>query len=454
MNSAKTNSKENFYFCKEIIEELIVGIYYNLEDYSRLSKIPNATETSSANGFEKAIERGLKEIDIISKFKIKHFRENSRCKDTEVELSKKTYLYQVRINQQHIWNQCGYHMAYTLLFFTRFFKTGSLRSINNLISKTSFWQFKTNIRDFINNYALKHNYNQSKYPWDYKTIDQGDYERIFHATLTKHHPLYIETFKSTPYCYVRTDYIEMQFGRYITDFPQLTKLQYKITQFINYKSQWPKVFNLQLAITNHWVGFSCVFYQDKKLFFYFDSNNDDILGKSSEFIEKFVKKRSEERKNRYKFGPRVWNDFKMLCHIKSREDIQIITRVLPQVFLGAESLFNHPFRYFFLQNYKTDWKPLIINPLEIILNNPTEAKNHLLKNLGELKTFVYQLKKYVKVADMLKSDNKRELVKIWKNDYDILIKGLKYIQRYIRGREMLKNLKKAREYFLMGNLNL
>lgn len=451
---------------KDIIEELISEVGTKLSPFQYAGYVPNPSSFSDS-GTEISNE---KFIEVIKTLPLKSQSLILEGKDgkglikrvsgaTIVSSKKQIVLNHIKIADQHVYNLCGYHNAHTMVFLTKMFKLGTLRcsdyvqreAIDHLIQETSrrincsvsFWQFHINLTRFLVEYAKKARKDVRSYPWKKTDCLYGDYERVYHQVFLNHLPLYQEVYASyTKEFKIHHCKLQLQFGKFITDFSETQDIQDQIDEFRSSNGPRRKLFLLKVAVTNHWVGFSIFKIEDQIIFLYFDSRDEDNLGWSLAQIEESVRKEDERR--RATNHPRIWNDFKKLCHIKSREDIQTICKLIPRVFMGSKSLFDHNFEGHFISTYELNWRKDLLFPLAKMrgeLEVGSDILGFLFENFGELKSFVREFAYFFHLLDYLSEKNLRLLFVIFLECRGVLDRCLKYLKkvRYGKSREVFKN---------------
>lgn len=69
--------------------------------------------------------------------------------------------------------------------------------------------------------------------------------------------------------------------------------------------------------------------------------------------------------------------------------------MLPLIFMGKMSFFDHNFNQFFLRKYEQFWRKNILFPLCAMKGErESEVPDFLLKNFGELKSFISEFHFY------------------------------------------------------------
>lgn len=228
--------------------------------------------------------------------------------------------------------------------------------------------------------------------------------------------------------------IEMQFGRFITDFDNLMIIQKQVDQFMdNLRSKPFKIFAFQLACTCHWVGLMVVVVNGQMFFYYFDSKNVNSYGLDREQIEKKVDEIDEER---VKAGKTAWTPFKKQCQIMSLGDINILLKLIPGMFMRQTNIYEHVFKTNFKEQFETYWYPSIVKPLEAY-NSSNLIHNHLVDMLGDLKTFIHYFVHLAKGHEYLSNEVKEEVLQVYLQVFTTLDRCLGQISRYKKGREVI-----------------
>ena len=73
-------------------------------------------------------------------------------------------------------------------------KTGDPYFLERISDKKVFWQFHTCIKKWLHEYAKKSDRDTTTYPWNYYSIEFGDYERVYNQVLHTNHGLFIDAF--------------------------------------------------------------------------------------------------------------------------------------------------------------------------------------------------------------------------------------------------------------------
>lgn len=141
-------------------------------------------------------------------------------------------LRQLKVVQQIVYNLCGYHAIFSLIQFASYIKTGDTYFLERMLDKKVFYQFHTLTKKFLHAYGKKTGQNNSTYPWDYKSIEFGDYERTYNDCLHLHHGLYLDVFQNETNCLLKSRTLQFQFGRFVTSTEELTQFQYEINEFL------------------------------------------------------------------------------------------------------------------------------------------------------------------------------------------------------------------------------
>lgn len=282
--------------------------------------------------------------------------------------------------------------------------------------------------------AQGNNYDRSKYPWRPADIKHGDYERIYDTYFDRMNPQYQSTYSSSDMMDVSKATIEMQFGRFITDFDTLMIIQKKVDAFMqNLRSKPFKVFAFQLACTCHWVGLMVVVVNGQMFFYYFDSKNVDCYGLDRDQIEEKV---SEIDRERVKAGKTPWSPFKVQCQVMSLGDINILLKLIPAMFMRETNIYEHVFKTNFQEQYQEYWYPTIVKPMETYSNN-TLIHDHLVTYLGDLKTFMHYFVHMARGHEYLAVETKESLIEVYLQVFATLDRCLKTISRYKKGREIM-----------------
>lgn len=238
---------------------------------------------------------------------------------------------------------------------------------------------------------------------------------------------------------VRRATIEMQFCRFITGFDDLMKIQQQVDEFMADLSSKPiKIFAFQLACTCHWVSLMVVVVNRQLFFYYFDSKNLDCYNLTEEQIWEKINQVNEERK-RNKVKPE-WNDFKILCQVNCLKDINILVKLLPDMFLKKTTIYDHILATSFKSQYVEYWKPSIVDPLENLRKMPERqlVYNHLVAFLGDLKTFIHYLESISHGHHFLSTASKNYFLEVYIEIQYLLDKCLPSINGFRKGREILQ----------------
>jgi hypothetical protein len=91
-------------------------------------------------------------------------------------------LRQLKVVQQIVYNLCGYHAIFSLIQFASYIKTGDTYFLSRMLDPKTFYQFHTLTKKFLHSHAKNTSQDQRTYPWDYKSIEFGDYERTYNET--------------------------------------------------------------------------------------------------------------------------------------------------------------------------------------------------------------------------------------------------------------------------------
>ena len=275
--------------------------------------------------------------------------------------------------------------------------------------------------------------------------EHGDYERIYDQVFQAYHPLYLATFEDTEHVEVRKRTIEMQFCRFITDFDALLELQREIDDFMKCLDSKPiKIFAFQLACTCHWVSLMAVVVKRQVFFYYFDSKNINCYGMNEDQIWNLIRDINEERKKTKKTS---WTDFKMQCQVQCLKDINILLKLLPDMFMKKNTMYDHILNTNFKEQYTTHWKPNIIDPLELLRVRPEKhlVHDHLCDTLGDLKTFVYYLAHLTNGHTYLSLESKEYFIEVYIEICHLLDRCLPSITRYRKGREVIDAWEAAKD---------
>lgn len=460
--------KESEIIAKEILEDLIKNTFNKTTEFKHTGYVPNPSSFSDSridhddDIFLQEIRKiPLKSQSIliespdgeISIKRVKHTSFNSTPDDIIIN--------HIKIANQHVYNLCGYHNAHTMVFLTKIFKLGILRcsdfvqkqaiqlllkeTSDRLNSSASFWQFHINLTNFLFMYAKKSGKDINCYPWKKYNCLYGDYERVYHQVFMKHLPLYKEIFASHSKEFkIYHCKLQLQFGKYVTDFHEQKDIQDKIDEFRSQSLPKRKLFLLKIAVTNHWVGFAISKIGEKIIFLYFDSRDEDNIGWTKEQIAEFIEKEHQRRIDIN--HERIWNDFHKLCHLKSREDIQTIAKLIPMAFMGKVSLFDHNFKNHFIPTYESNWRRNLLFPLTKMrgeLEIGSDILGFLFENFGELKSFVREFAYFFHLLDYLQENNLKVLFVIYLECRGVLDRCLKYLKKvkYGKSQEVFSNWK-------------
>lgn len=298
---------------------------------------------------------------------------------------------------------------------------------------------------FLEDLAVKNKCDRTKYPWRPSDLKHGDYERVYDLHFNKLHHLYHSTYANTDLLEIRKATLEMQFGRFITDFDSLMIIQKQVDQFMHSLRNKPfKLFAFQLACTCHWVGLIVVVVKGQMFFYYFDSKNVDCYGLNRDQIEEKVEEINRER---VKEGKVSWNPFKKQCQAQSMGDINILLKLVPQMFMRKANLYEHIFKTNFMDQYKDYWWPSIIKPLEKWTKKETGSMHdHLVEYLGDLKSFIHYFVHMAKGHEYFSDDIKEEVLAVYLEVFASLDKSLGTISRYKKGRELIELWNETKQY--------
>jgi hypothetical protein len=185
-----------------------------------------------------------------------------------------------------------------------------------------------------------------------------------------------------------------------------------------------------VAVTNHWVGFAACRISaapEKYAFFWFDSRDEDNLQWTKQQISDYIDKRHLEKIK--KKDPFQWKAFHIWSHKASREDITTASKMLPLVFMGKMSFFDHSFTQFFLTKYENHWRVTLLFPMCAMTGErEKEVLEHLLNNFGELKSFIGEFFYYFQLLEYLNADNLRTLFVLYLECEGVLTRCLKYLK--------------------------
>lgn len=297
---------------------------------------------------------------------------------------------------------------------------------------------------FLEDFAEANKLDRAKYPWKPADIKHGDYERKYDMVFNQHSPLYKSTYADSELVEVRKTTIEMQFGRFITDFDQLMLIQKQVDEFMHSLNRKPlKLFAFQLACTCHWVGLMVVAVHSQLFFYYFDSKNVNCYGLDADQIEKKVDEINEER---VREGKQPWNTFKKTCQIQSMGDINILMKLIPGMFLRKTNVYEHIFKTNFKQQYAEHWLPSIVKPLEECGRHElNKAHDHLVDVWGDLKTFLHYMLHMGKGHQYLSTDSKNEFLDVYLEIFAHFDRCLGTLSRYVKGRELVKTWEETKK---------
>ena len=276
---------------------------------------------------------------------------------------------------------------------------------------------------------------RTKYPWRPRDLKYGDYERVYDTIFNKRNPLYLSTYKDTELVEVRKVNIEMQFGRFITDFDDLMIIQKQIDTFMNHLDSKPiKLFAFQLACTCHWVSLLVAVVNKQIFFYYFDSKNIDCYGLNAEQIASLVNKINLERAQ---VGKPLWCEFKKTCQMESMKDINILLKLIPDIFMKKTSIYEYIFNTLFKGQYAEYWKPSIVAPLEKFKRTEMNlVHDHLVDYLGDLKTFIHYFYHLTHAHGYLTTESKEGMLEVYLECFALFDRCLPTISRYKKGREL------------------
>lgn len=325
---------------------------------------------------------------------------------------------QMTVLHQRISNLCGYHMSHNLINFLNYLKSiDRTEFLTNISSSASFWKYRRDLGRFLDQLAKRRGEDRTKYPWRQKDCLEGDYERRFDEVFSKSHPLFKSTFSSSPIMQVEKFTLELQFGRFITSFDSLIKMQEKVDAFLQEPTRTRrslsrpiKAFAFQIACTCHWVCMVVVFIKDQLFFFYFDSHNVSSLGLKTEAkIQELISKVNSERAQ---IGKKPWEGFNLQCQTESLKDINIAEDLIKGMFARQESVVEYLLEHNFKKQFLNLWEPHVLRPLDSLiksldkeyLNEVLRPKNnqtikfyedgiyiHLREKMGDLKSFLSTL---------------------------------------------------------------
>lgn len=460
--------KESEKIAKEILEDLITTTLKNLSKFEYLGYVPNPSSFSDSriNYNDELFLLEVRNLPFKSQSLILEDSEGNgyikRVKSTSVVSDEDNIvLNHIKIADQHVYNLCGYHIAHTMVFITKMFKLGTLRcsdyvqkeAVVNMMKETtrrinssaSFWQFHINLTKFLFDFAKKSGKDVNCYPWKAHNCLYGDYERVYHQVFMTYLPIYKEVFSSSSSEFkIYHCKLQLQFGKFVTSFEETREIQDQVFDFISEKNEKRKLFLLKVAVTNHWVGFAICKIEKKVIFLYFDSRNENNVGWSEEKISEFIEEEAERRKAIN--HERQWNDFHKLCHLKSREDIQTICKLIPRVFMGKTTLFDHNFVNHFIPTYESHWRKDLLFPLTKMRGENeigAEILGFLFENFGELKSFVKEFAYFFHLLEYLDEKNLKFLFAIFLECRGVLDRCLKYLEKvkYGKSREVFSNWK-------------
>ena len=346
-------------------------------------------------------------------------------------------LIQQNVLQQQVYNLCGYHMSHTLVNFVNYLKSGGKTVfLENISSSASFWSFHHSMTSFLEFYATRQNFDRTKYPWKAKDLKYGDYERTYDKVFSMYHPLYLSTYKSSPTVTVERVNIEMQFGRFITDFDELMRIQKLVDEFmVNPLSTPIKVMAFQLGCTCHWVGLLAVIVSGQLFFYFLDSKNVNCYGLSDEKILQLVDEINEER---VKAGREAWNEFRKNCQFQSMKDMNILLKLVPDMFMKKNNIYEHILKTNFKEQYQTYWSPSIVQPLSNFKRGEDGmAHDHLVDYWGDLKTFLHYIFHMTRGHEFLGVESKETLLEVYLEVFPLFDKYIGLLGRYIKGRELI-----------------
>jgi len=346
-------------------------------------------------------------------------------------------LIQMKVLQQHVYNLCGYHMSHNLIFFVNYLKSqGKTSYLERINSPSSFWKFHHDLTSYLDEVAVVNKCDRSKYPWKPNDTRHGDYERIYDQVFNRHHPLYKSTYADSPFVEVKKATIEMQFGRFITDFDQLMLIQKQVDTFMQHlDNKEIKLFCFQLACTCHWVSLIVAIVKSEIFFYYFDSKNVNCYNMTEEQIFTLIE---EQNAQRIKDGKVSWNEFKKNCQRESLKDINILLKLIPDMFMKKNNIYEHIFKTNFKHQYEDYWKPSIVTPLNDMIQRRDTASihDHLVDYLGDLKTFLHYVYHMTAGHLYLCNDTKEQMLDIYLEIFSQFDRSLGTISRYKKGKEL------------------
>ena len=447
--------------CKSILQDLVGSFFKSIHSFDNSGYVPQFnqlllnrnTPRESSNLLEHAAA-----IPLIAKYQVGLARDNNILLKRIPSHSPRIHsdpnhivLNHIKIADQHIYNLCGYHLNHSMVKLALIFKLGCLETPKNLGLKgeidkiiekhvsslndpVSFWLFHFNITKFLWRFALQMRKDTSKYPWKLKDCIYGDYERIYHQVLNEHHPLYKQVFSAEQNGYaIEVCSLELQFGRYITGFARVKEIQDTIDDFIN-TPQKKGLFLMKLGVTNHWVGFVVYRLDGQLSFFYLDSRNEDCLDWNEESLKAFLERK---RLTRLRQGL-PWINFVEESMQKSIEDVHIVTRILPMVFMGQMSLFDHTFKVYFMRTYARYWRKEILLPMcRMVGNEEGKIYNHIMKYFGDLKTFIHEFYCYFNLFEYLSQEHEKQILAVFLECRGVLGRSLKQIKHIRYGKSQV-----------------
>jgi hypothetical protein len=103
--------------------------------------------------------------------------------------------------------------------------------------------------------------------------------------------------------------------------------------------------------------------------------------------------------------------------------------MLPLIFMGKMSFFDHSFSQFFLSKYENHWRKTILFPLcKMRDEKETEILPHLLQHFGELKSFISDFYYYFQLLEYLNAENFKALFVIYLECEGVLSRCLKHLK--------------------------
>jgi hypothetical protein len=322
---------ESLKICAQILEQVVSDVL-SLDDCKNavylFADSPEVLETINTK-----IMSGLSSLETIDVY---NFPNNASLTPTHTHR-----LRQLKVVQQIVYNLCGYHAIFSLIQFASYIKTGDFYFLERMLDKKVFYQFHTLTKKFLHVYAKNTLQNQATYPWDYKSIEFGDYERTYNDVLHLHHGLYLDVFQDETNCLLKYRTLEFQFGRFVTSTEELTQFQFEINEFLEQKLKpgQRSGFYLQLGVTNHWLAFIVIKYSDQIEFFLLDSQNRLNFNKTDAEIENYIKIRAVERVE--KEGKKKWDRWQVTVNTQALKDRNLLCDLLTKSFCGGFSIFGY-----------------------------------------------------------------------------------------------------------------